>query len=58
MKNFMLAHQVDPPVTKRAWRIIEVYASIDGPRTRITSHVFDTEEEAMFVLLRLREKEK
>jgi len=38
--------QTDPPVPK-PWRIMEVYDSCDGPRTRIANGAWASEEEVL-----------
>ena len=43
---FLVHEQVYPVPNKPTFRIIETYFSCDGPRTRLTHQVFNTNEEA------------
>jgi hypothetical protein len=43
--QLILLKQVEPP-SFRPWRLLEIYTSSDGPRTRVCAGTWATEEEA------------
>lgn len=56
-RQLKLVHQLEPRCVK-PYRIIEVQATVDGPRDRITDHCFARIDEALNAMKELEARDE
>lgn len=58
MRQLLIMEQIAPdPAPGNRFRLIEVYSSVDGPRTRVTHNSFPTAEDARQFIMGIKDGE-